>query len=104
MVPGRHFKMILRPVASFSQSMSPFQATATHFMPKTKIFKILKTSQNPDELTYNLSKVSIDIKNATDAHTKLCVFAIHLPQRSLFENLDLAYLGSNWHQVLSSKP
>ena len=54
-------------------------------------------------MTYNLLKVSIDIKNATNAPTKVCVFAIHLPQRSLFENLDLAYLGSNWHQVLSPK-
>ena len=43
--PGGIFKMILRPVASFSQSMSPFRATATHFMPKTKKIKILKTSQ-----------------------------------------------------------
>ena len=52
-------------------------------------------------MTYNLLKVSIDIKNATNAPTKVCVFAIHLPQRSLFENLDLAYLGSNCHQVPS---
>ena len=32
-----YFKMILRLVAPFSQSMSSFGATATHFMPETVI-------------------------------------------------------------------
>ena len=37
--PGTYFKMIPGPVAPFSQSMSPWRATATHFVPKTMIFQ-----------------------------------------------------------------
>ena len=33
--PGRYLKTFLEPTASFSQSMGPFRATATPFMPKT---------------------------------------------------------------------
>ena len=36
--PGTYFIMILDPVASFSQSFSPFELTATHFGPETVIF------------------------------------------------------------------
>ena len=36
---NNNFKMILSPVASFSQSFSPFELTATHFGPKTAIFE-----------------------------------------------------------------
>ena len=32
--PGRYLKTFLEPVASFSQSMSPFRAMATPFMPE----------------------------------------------------------------------
>ena len=39
LVPGTYFKMILGPVAPFSQSMSPWRATATHFVSKTVIFQ-----------------------------------------------------------------
>ena len=48
--PGRHFKMILRLVASFSQSISSFRATATHFIPKTINFQRSPTTKthNPD--------------------------------------------------------
>ena len=45
MGPGRYLKMILRPVASFSQSMSPWRATATHFMPEMTSFFRTCTSQ-----------------------------------------------------------
>ena len=37
--PGTYFIMILDPVAPFSQSMSPWRAMATHFGPKTVIFR-----------------------------------------------------------------
>ena len=37
MGPGTYFKMILGPVAPFSQSMSPWRATATHFVTTTII-------------------------------------------------------------------
>ena len=37
--PGPYFIMILDPVAPFSQSMSPWRAMATHFGPKTVIFR-----------------------------------------------------------------
>ena len=37
-MPGRHLEMILGLVAPFSQSMSSFRATATHFVPKTMNF------------------------------------------------------------------
>ena len=36
--PGTYFITILDPVASFSQSFSPFELTATHFGPQTIIF------------------------------------------------------------------
>ena len=54
--PGRHFKMILRLVASFSQSMSSFRATATHFMPETINFGRSPTTQthDPDQQNLNL--------------------------------------------------
>ena len=35
---NNNLKMILSPVASFSQSFSPFELTATHFGPETVIF------------------------------------------------------------------
>ena len=35
---NHNLKMILSPVASFSQSFSPFELTATHFGPETVIF------------------------------------------------------------------
>ncbi len=83
--------MILRPVAPFSQSMSPWRAMATHFVPKTINISTSKTCPNhrkPHNLIHDLSKGSIDIKNSTNVSTKLCVFDIRLPQGSLFENLD----------------
>ena len=36
--PGRHLKIFLEPVASFSQSMGPYRATATPFTPKIAHF------------------------------------------------------------------
>ena len=42
-----YLKMIPRLVASFSESMSSFRATATHFIPKTMIFAILPTLKIP---------------------------------------------------------
>ena len=40
--PGRHLKTFLEPVASFSQSMGPFRAMATPFMPEvTKSYRTL---------------------------------------------------------------
>ena len=42
-MPGRHLEMILGLVAPFSQSMSSFRATATHFVPETMILDVLQT-------------------------------------------------------------
>ena len=40
--PGRYLKTFLEPVASFSQSMSPFRAMATPFVPEiTKYYRTL---------------------------------------------------------------
>ena len=36
--PGRHLETFLEPVASFSQSISPWRATATHFRPEITYF------------------------------------------------------------------
>ena len=41
--PGTYFIMILDPVASFSQSFSPWELMATHFGPETDIFGRPKT-------------------------------------------------------------
>ena len=40
---GRYFKTFLDPMASFSQSISPFRAAATPFIPKNMISVILST-------------------------------------------------------------
>ena len=60
--------MIVRPVAPFSQSMSPWRATATHFVPKTTIFNMFETSRNYENtytVTHNSQELSISIKNST---------------------------------------
>ena len=44
---GRYLETFLDPVASFSQSMSPYRATATPFTPKIMIFCRPATSVNP---------------------------------------------------------
>ena len=83
--------MIPRLVAPFSQSMSPWRATATHFVPKTIDMNMSKTSPNskkPHNLIHRLSKWSIGIKNSTNVSTKLYVFDVRLPQGTLFENPD----------------
>ena len=42
--PGRYLKTFLEPVASFSQSMSPFRAMATPFVPEiTKSYRTLSS-------------------------------------------------------------
>ena len=41
--PGRYLETFLEPVASFSQSMSPWRATATHFRPEITYFGRPKT-------------------------------------------------------------
>ena len=41
--PGTYFVTILDPVASFSQSFSPWELMATHFGPETVIFGRPKT-------------------------------------------------------------
>ena len=94
--PGRHLKMILRLVAPFSQSMSPWWATATHFVPKSIIIDMSKTCPNdkkPHNLIHRLSKWSIGIKKSTNVSTKLHVFDIRLPQGSLFDNPDYVNLA-----------
>ena len=50
--------MILRLVASFSQSMSSFRATATHFMPETINFQRSPTTKthNPELQNLNFGK------------------------------------------------
>ena len=78
--------MILRLVDPFSQSMSPFRTTATHFVPKSIIIDMSKTCPNdkkPHNLIHRLSKWSIGIKNSTNVSTKLCTFDIHLLQGEL---------------------
>ena len=47
-IPGSktYLKMILRLVAPFSQSMSSFRATATHFMPETINFQRSPTTKH----------------------------------------------------------
>ena len=101
--------MILRLVAPFSQSMSPWRATATHFVPKSIIIDMSKTcpkDKKPQNLIHRLSKRSIDNKNSTNALTTLCVFDIRLPQGSLFDNPDYVYLALGtqyfWYQVLGT--
>ena len=87
--------MILRLVASFSQSMSPWRATATHFVPESLVTNTSKTCSNhkkTPKLIHNLSKRSIDIKNSANVSTKLYTFDIHLPGESLFENPDHYFL------------
>ena len=72
--------MILRLVASFSQSMSPWRATAPHFVPKSLVTNMTKTCSNhtkPPKLIYNLSKRSINIKNSANVSTKLYNFDIN---------------------------
>ena len=94
--PGRHFKIILRLVAPFSQSMSPWRATATHFVPKSIIIDMSRTcpkDKKPQNLSHRLSKRSIDNKNSTNVSTKLHVFDIHLPHESLFDNPDYVNLA-----------
>ena len=44
--PGRYLKTFLEPVASFSQSMSPYRATPTPFTPKIMTFSLPATSVN----------------------------------------------------------
>ena len=107
--PGRHLKMIPRLVASFSQSMSPLRATATHFVPKTIDINMSRTSPNskkPHNLIHRLSKWSIDNKNSTNVLTKLYVFDIRLPRGSLFDNPAYVYLALGtqyfWYQVLAT--
>ncbi len=41
--PGRYFRTFLEPMASFSQSISPYRATATPFIPKIMISVICST-------------------------------------------------------------
>ena len=53
MGPGTYFIMILDPVAPFSQSMSPWRATATHFGPETVI---LRPPQNAN-ICYRTPKI-----------------------------------------------
>ena len=95
--------MILSPVAPFSQSMSPWRATATHFVPKSLVTNMTKTCSNhtkPPKLIYNLSKRSINIKNSTNVSTKLYNFDINLPGESLFGNPDHYCL---WPSELQSR-
>ena len=101
--------MILRPVPSFSQSLSSFGATATYFVPKSIIIDMSKTCPNdkkPHNLIHRLSKWSIGIKNSTHVSTKLHVFDIRLPQGSLFDNPDYVNLAlcfqSLRYQVLAT--
>ena len=87
--------MIPRLVGSFSQSMSPWRATATHFVPESLVTKPSKTCsnhKNTPKLIHNLSKRSIDIKNSANVSTKLYSFDIHLPGESFFENPDHYFL------------
>ena len=44
--PGRYLETFLEPVASFSQSMSPYRATPTPFTPKIMTFSLPATSVN----------------------------------------------------------
>ena len=63
--PGRYLKRFLRLVAPSWLNISPWRATATHFMPKTSIFNISETYKNnekPHNLIHYLLKLSIDIK------------------------------------------
>ena len=94
--PWNPLKTFREPVASFSQSLGPFRATAIPFMPKIitmKTCNIRQKCQQPHNTTYNPSKRSMDLKNPTNAHRKVSVFDIRLPQGSIFGNPDCAYLA-----------
>ena len=49
--PRRYLKTFLEPVALFSQSMSPFRATATPFIPNITTFTSSITSHNPQKIS-----------------------------------------------------
>ena len=76
-IPGTYFIMILDPVAPFSQSMSPWRATAIHFGPETIIFR---PPQNAN-ICYRTPKISI-IRLCTYCKQRImyCKYK-YLPQR-----------------------
>ena len=69
--PGRHFKMILRLVASFSQSISSFRATATHFIPETINFQ-----RSPPTKTHNPDLQKLNFREPTYCKYKIYVLQI----------------------------
>ena len=63
--------MILRLVAPFSQSMSSFRATATHFMPETINFQ-----RSPTTKTHNPDLQNLNFREPMCSKYKICVFQI----------------------------
>ena len=63
--------MILRLVAPFSQSMSSFRATATHFMPETITFQ-----RSPTTKTHNPHLQNLNFRGHTYCKYNICVLQI----------------------------
>ena len=72
-IPGSktYLKMILRLVAPFSQSMSSFRATATHFMPEAINF-----ARSPTTKTHNLDLQNLNFGEYMYCKYKICVLQI----------------------------
>ena len=72
---NNNFKMILSPVASFSQSFSPWELTATHFGPETVIFgrPETRTSVIGDLKSWFLEIICIANTEICIADTNICL-------------------------------
>ena len=80
--------MILRLVASFSQSMSSFRATATHFMPETINF-----GRSPTTKTHDPDQQNLNFRQHMYCKDKIYVLQI---QNICIANTKIWYKGSDY--------